>query len=125
MILWVHSEGPLAFPTLDDAIEFAAPGDRLIVTGEFEAGTFTGIPEGKGPLVVEAPDYAAVVYLDEPVLVESPTLFVNINFYAVGNNTSLCARDSGMISLDRCCIQSLDNPEDFEMVETELGESDL
>jgi hypothetical protein len=124
MILWVHSEGPRAFQTLDDAIEFAEPGDRLIVTGEFEPGTFTGIPAGKGPLLIEAPDYAADVYLDEPVLVESPTLFININVYCTPEG-ALCAQDPSMITLDNCMVEGLDNPDDYELEEIDLEGTDL
>lgn len=111
MILWVHSEGPQAFKTLDDAIEVAQPGDRLIVTGEFLKG-FSGVPEGKGPLTIESPDFPADVFLEDAVLIESPTRFVNINFHRKKPDADICAREPDLIDLDGCMVEGYGLPED-------------
>jgi len=84
MILWVNPRGPLAYHTIDDAIDDACPGDHILVFGIFGIHDFTGVPKGLDPLVIEAPE-GAEIPLKDAVLVESHTTFINMDFYCYGN----------------------------------------
>lgn len=114
MILWVNPNGTLAYQTLDQALDDACAGDHIILFGHHAAGTFSGIPEGLDDLVIEAPEGAEII-LDEPVLVESYTTFIRIDFYGLGDESTLCAARPGLINLDDCGVDGCDD-DDMELL---------